>query len=189
MENRGVVAGASGPLAGLMASQIPTVITTSATIPAASSMNIERCLGAACLMALLRRRRPRLRRLPDFERIDPDRLGDVLKLGRAKIADREFEPTLDLTIGVLRQAYRARLADAFQPRGDVDAIAHEIPVALLDNVAQMDADPEFYAALFGATRRCARPSPFCISMAQRTASTTLRNSMRLPSPVRLTMRP
>jgi hypothetical protein len=31
--------------------------------------------------------------------------------------------------------------------------------------------------------------PFCTSMAQRTASTTLRNSMRLPSPVRLTMRP
>jgi hypothetical protein len=30
--------------------------------------------------------------------------------------------------------------------------------------------------------------PFCISIAQRTASTTLRNSMMLPSPVRLTMR-
>jgi len=29
----------------------------------------------------------------------------------------------------------------------------------------------------------------CNSMAQRTASTTLRNSMMLPSPVRLTMRP
>ncbi len=31
--------------------------------------------------------------------------------------------------------------------------------------------------------------PFCTSIAQRTASTTLRNSMRLPSPVRLTTRP
>src|SRR5271166_2322188 len=31
--------------------------------------------------------------------------------------------------------------------------------------------------------------PFCTSIAQRTASTTLRNSMMLPSPVRLTMRP
>ena len=30
--------------------------------------------------------------------------------------------------------------------------------------------------------------PFCISIAQRTASTTLLNSMRTPSPVRLTMR-
>jgi hypothetical protein len=31
--------------------------------------------------------------------------------------------------------------------------------------------------------------PFCTSIAQRTASTTLRNSMIDPSPVRLTMRP
>jgi hypothetical protein len=31
--------------------------------------------------------------------------------------------------------------------------------------------------------------PFCTSIAHRTASTTLRNSMMLPSPVRLTMRP
>ena len=47
------------------------------------------------------RRGLRLRGLADFERIDPDRLGDVLELGRAEIADREIEPTLDLTIGVL----------------------------------------------------------------------------------------
>ena len=31
--------------------------------------------------------------------------------------------------------------------------------------------------------------PFCISIVQRTASTTLRNSMIVPSPVRLTVRP
>jgi hypothetical protein len=31
--------------------------------------------------------------------------------------------------------------------------------------------------------------PFCTSIAQRTASTTLRSSIRLPSPVRLTTRP
>ena len=52
MESRGVVADTSGPLAGLTASQIPAVITTSATIPAASSMNIERCFSAANLVAL-----------------------------------------------------------------------------------------------------------------------------------------
>ena len=34
-----------------------------------------------------------------------------------------------------------------------------------------------------------RVMPFCTSMAQRTASTTLLNSMMLPSPVRLTTRP
>ena len=40
----------------------------------------------------------------DFNRIDPDRLGDVLELGRAEIGDREIEPPLDLTIGVLGEA-------------------------------------------------------------------------------------
>ena len=37
----------------------------------------------------------------DFERIDPDRLGDVLERDRAEIVDRKIEPPLDLTIGVL----------------------------------------------------------------------------------------
>ena len=39
------------------------------------------------------RRGLRLRRLADFERIDPDRLGDVLELGRAEIGHGEVEPT------------------------------------------------------------------------------------------------
>ena len=52
MENRGVVAGASGPLAGLVASQTPAAMTASATSPAASSMNIERCFGAVGLIGL-----------------------------------------------------------------------------------------------------------------------------------------
>ena len=51
----------------------------------------------------------RLRRGADVERIDPDRFGDVLELGRAEIGDGEIEPPLDLPIGVLRQADRARL--------------------------------------------------------------------------------
>ena len=55
------------------------------------------------------RRGLRLGGLADVKRIDPDRLGDVLELGRAEIADREIEPTLDLTIGVLGQADRARV--------------------------------------------------------------------------------
>jgi hypothetical protein len=43
--------------------------------------------------------------------------------------------------------------------------------------------------LSGATPELRSIMPVCSSMAQRTASTTLRNSMMLPSPVRLTMRP
>ena len=43
-------------------------------------------------------------------------------------------------------------------------------------------------------RSCGKPAlrstvPFCTSIAQRIAPTTLRNSMRMPSPVRLTVRP
>ena len=91
------------------------------------------------------RRGLRLRWHADFERIDPDRLGDVLELGRAEIADREIEPPLDLPIGVLGQTDRARLGDALQPRGDIDAVAHQVAVALLDHVAEMDADPKFDA--------------------------------------------
>ena len=83
----------------------------------------------------------------DFKRIDPDRLGDVLELGRAEIGDREIEPPLDLPIGVLGQADRAGLGDALQPRGDIDAVAHQIAVALLDDVAEMNADAELDAAL------------------------------------------
>ena len=52
MESRGIVGDASGPLAGLTANQMPAAITTSATIPAASSMTIERCFGAAGLVGL-----------------------------------------------------------------------------------------------------------------------------------------
>ena len=42
------------------------------------------------------RRGLRVRGLADVERIDPDRLGDVLELYRAEIGDREIEPPLDL---------------------------------------------------------------------------------------------
>ena len=41
----------------------------------------------------------------------------------------------------------------------------------------------------GGTPGVALDEVVCTSIAQRTASTTLRNSMRLPSPVRFTIRP
>ena len=59
----------------------------------------------------------------------------------------EIEPPLDLPIGVLGEADRAGLGDALQPRGDIDAVAHQIAVGLLDDVAEMDADAELDAAL------------------------------------------
>ena len=41
----------------------------------------------------------RLGGLTDVKRIDADRLGDVLELGLAEIADREIDPAFDLAIG------------------------------------------------------------------------------------------
>ena len=93
------------------------------------------------------RRRLRLGGVADLKRIDPDRLGDVLELGRAEIGDSQIEPPLDLPIGVLGQTDRAGLGDAFKPRGDIDAVAHQIAVGLLDDIAQMDADAELDAAI------------------------------------------
>ena len=64
---------------------------------------------------------------------------------------------MHLPVGVLGETDRARLGDAFQPRGDIDAVAHQVAVALLDHVAEMDADAELDAAVRPARRRCARP--------------------------------
>jgi hypothetical protein len=87
-------------------------------------------------------RRLRLRGDADLQRVDPDRFGDVLELGRAEIRHREIEPPFHLTIGVLGKTDRARLGDPFQPGGDIDAVAHQIAVALLDDVADVNPDAE-----------------------------------------------
>ena len=83
----------------------------------------------------------------DVERIDPDRLGDVLELGRAEICDRQFEPPLHLPISVLRKTNRAGLRNALKPRGDIDAVAHQVAVALLDDVTDVNPDAEFDAVV------------------------------------------
>ncbi len=59
----------------------------------------------------------------------------------------EVEPPLDLPIGLLGKTDRAGLGDPFQPRGDIDAVAHEVAVGLLDDVADVDADPVIDALL------------------------------------------
>lgn len=48
-----------------------------------------------------------LRRLADFERIDPDRLSDVLRLYSAEIAHFEIEPPFYQNISALGQTNRA----------------------------------------------------------------------------------
>ncbi len=97
-----------------------------------------------------RRRGPRgLRRSgrADFERINADRLGDVFERHGAEIGGSEFEPSLDLAIGVLGKTDRAGLCDPFQSRRDIDAVAHQIAVALFNHVSQVDADAKLDPAL------------------------------------------
>ena len=52
-----------------------------------------------------------------------------------------------MPIGVFRQTDGPGLGDPLQSRGNVDAVAHQVAVALLDHVAEMDADAELDAAL------------------------------------------
>jgi hypothetical protein len=48
-----------------------------------------------------------------------------------------------LSIGVFRQTHSARLANPFQPRRNVHALTHQVAVTLLDNFAEVNADPKF----------------------------------------------
>ena len=85
--------------------------------------------------------------LADLDRVGAHRLGDVFQRYRAEIADIQIEPRLHLPIGVLREADGAGLGDALQARGDVDAVAHQVAVVLLHDIAEMDGDAEFDASI------------------------------------------
>jgi hypothetical protein len=53
------------------------------------------------------------------------RFGDVLQLRRTEIGDGEIEATLDLPIGLFREADRARFGDTFQPRRDIEGLPQD----------------------------------------------------------------
>ena len=92
-------------------------------------------------------RRLRLCRDPHLQRISANLPVDVLELGRAEIGDLHLEPAAHLPIGVLRKTNCARLRNALKPRGDIDAVAHQVAVALLDDVADVNPDAEFDSAV------------------------------------------
>ena len=58
-----------------------------------------------------------------------------------------FNLVANLIIRRVRKTNAARLGDAFEARGYIDAVAHQIAVALLDDIAEMNADPKLDAAL------------------------------------------
>jgi class 3 adenylate cyclase len=86
------------------------------------------------------------------------------------------------TICLSEQAY-------WQVKGRLDLKVTDLGATQLKNIAE----PIHVYSLEVGQPVLAKPAPSAtpadISMAQRTASTTLRNSMMLPSPVRLTTRP
>jgi hypothetical protein len=81
-----------------------------------------------------------------------DRLGDVLERRGAQVVDLEVESLFDLAIGVLGKADRSGLRDTFEARGDVDAVAHKIVVALFHDIADMNPDAEKNPPILWHTR-------------------------------------
>ena len=65
----------------------------------------------------------------------------------AEIVDSQIKPRFHLPVGVFGKAYCAGLSDALQSRRDIDAVAHQVAIAFLDDVAEMDADAKVDAPL------------------------------------------
>src|SRR5271166_6140026 len=84
-------------------------------------------------------------------------------------------------------ADRARLRECLQPGRDVDPVSEDI-VAVDNDVAQIDADPQLETALRGIGSLIPRAAR-CISTAQPSASTTLEKSASGLSPAVPTSRP
>jgi hypothetical protein len=74
-------------------------------------------------------------------------LADVLGLGLAEISNREIKPSFDLAVRVFGKANRAGRSDPLEPRSNVDSIPHQVAVALIDHIAEMNSDPKLDAAL------------------------------------------
>ena len=70
-----------------------------------------------------------------------DRLGDVLDPLPTHRGESELKPLVQLLAHLARDADPARLGQAFEAGGDVDAVAVDV-LALDDHVAQVHADPE-----------------------------------------------
>ena len=68
-------------------------------------------------------------------------------MGQAKVAHLQIKSAFDLAVGVLGKTDRPGLGDPLEPRGDIDAVTHEVAVALLDHIAEMNANPELDALL------------------------------------------
>jgi hypothetical protein len=82
----------------------------------------------------------RLRPNSHLERIGSHGLGDILQALIAEVAHGQIEPSFHLSVRIFGKTDCAGICDAFQSRRDVDAVAHQVAVAFLHHVADMDAD-------------------------------------------------
>ena len=72
---------------------------------------------------------------------DADRPVDILDPDLAAILKANVDPIADAFVDDRGNADAAGLGQRFQPRGNVDAIAVDV-VALNDDIAEIDADPQ-----------------------------------------------
>ena len=108
---------------------------------------------------------------PVFSAIGPHRPRDVLERLLAEIDEVRVDLAAHMLVGRARNQHAARLANPFQPRRDIDAIAQNV-VALDQHVAEIDADAVDDALRLGRRRRCAPTISFWIAIAHSTAATT-----------------
>jgi hypothetical protein len=104
-----------------------------------------------------------------------------------KILEAEIELVAHLVVYDPADADSARLGQGFEAGGDVDAVAVMSPSSMIisPRLMPMRNSIRRSAAMSALRSAIAR----CTSTAQRTASTTLANSTKAPSPVVLTRRP
>ena len=93
-----------------------------------------------------------------------------------------------LPIGVLREADCAGLGYALEARGDVDAVAHQVAVALLDHIAEMNAYAKDDAAVLWHARVAFDHG--ALDFDRKADGVDHATELDdVPSPVRLTIRP
>ncbi len=72
-----------------------------------------------------------------------------LRLCSTEIGKRRLQLVAHLPVCVFRKANAARLADRLEARRDIDPVAHEVAIRLLDDVAEMDSDADLDALTSG----------------------------------------
>jgi GAF domain-containing protein len=72
----------------------------------------------------------------------------VMAIENARLFEAEQQRSRELSeVGLLREADSARISNSFKARCEVDAVAHQVAIALFHYVPEMDADPKLDPAI------------------------------------------